>query len=208
MGVGGAFGPGLRRALDIGGALLLLGLAAPLLALAALAVRVTSGRPVLFGHERLGLDGRPYRCLKFRTMIVEAELRLEDDASLHRRYVENGYKLPNGSDPRVTRVGRFLRRTYLDELPQLVNVLNGSMSLIGPRPIVRHELRLFGEGGADLLRHKPGIFGEWVSRGRHRPPYPERVDVELGWVRNRSFRRDMVVLARSVRAVLEGQADG
>ncbi|HEX7120119.1 MAG TPA: sugar transferase [Longimicrobiales bacterium] len=196
-----------RRAVDVVGAAVLLALTAPLLAFGALLVLVGSGRPVLFGHVRLGRGGRSFRCWKLRTMVVDAEARLERDPALRRRYVEHDFKLPLAEDPRVTRVGRWLRRTHLDELPQLVNVLRGEMSLVGPRPIVRDELEWFGSEAAVLLSEKPGIFGEWSSRGRRRPGYPERARLELYYVRNRTLGRDLRILLRSIPAVFAGQGD-
>lgn len=195
----------LRRLGDVLGAALLLLLSSPLLAAGAIAVLVGSGRPVFFAHVRVGRDGKPFRCWKLRTMRVGAEAELEDEPELRRAYVENGFKLPTGEDPRVTRVGSWLRRTYLDELPQLFNVLNGSMSLVGPRPIVHEELSHFGPHVTELLRTKPGIFGEWTSRGRKRPAYPERARVELEYLRRRSLWRDLIILARSIPVVLRGQ---
>src|SRR5690606_7156564 len=141
----------VRRIADIVGATVLLVLCAPVLALAALAIWIESGRPVLFGHTRLGLAGRPFRCWKLRTMVADAEARLERDPWLKKLYIQNGYKLPADIDPRITRVGRWLRRTYLDEVPQLFNVLGGSMSLVGPRPIVRGELAWYGDAADELL---------------------------------------------------------
>jgi len=107
----------------------------------------------------------------------------------------------------VTRVGRWLRRRHLDELPQLINVLGGSMSLVGPRPVVPAELTEYGPQGADLLRVKPGITGAWTSLGRRRPDYPERARLELDYVRNRGIRADLAILLRSIPAVLQGAPD-
>jgi len=194
-----------RRAFDIVAAILLLVLLAPFLIAGALVVLVGSGRPVFFGHERIGRNGHRFRCLKLRTMRVDAERRLEHEPELRHRYLDGGYKLPNGSDPRITRSGRWLRRTYIDEIPQLFNVISGSMSLVGPRPIVPSELREYGEEAAELLRIRPGIIGEWTSRGRKRPEYPERARLELDYVRNRTPGRDLVILVRSVPVVLRGQ---
>ena len=140
-------------------------------------------------------------------MEVDAEKRLREEAALKREYVAGGFKLPTEQDPRITPVGRWLRRTYLDELPQLFNVLAGSMSLIGPRPIIAEELALYGEHAEELLSVKPGIFGAWTSLGRNRPDYPERVGVELDYVRRRSFRRDLAILFCSIPVVLQGQVD-
>lgn len=196
-----------RRTVDLVAAGLLLVLAAPLLALCALAVVIESGRPVFFGHRRLGRDGRPFRCWKLRTMLPGAEELLERDPGLKSRYVRNGFKLPSTQDPRLTRVGRWLRRHHLDELPQLLNVLGGSMSLVGPRPVVPDELTEYEPHGAELLRVRPGITGAWTSLGRRRPDYPERARLELDYVRNRGIRRDAAILLRSVPAVLRGAPD-
>lgn len=197
----------MRRVFDVVGATVMLVLLAPVLSAGVLVVLVSSGRPVFFAHPRLGKGGRPFKCWKLRTMTVGAERWLDLDPELRERHRASGYKLPNGSDPRVTRWGRWLRKTYIDEIPQLLNVLAGDMSLVGPRPIVRSELDLFGEDAADLLQVRPGIFGAWTSLGRNRPPYPARARLELDYVRTRSPSVDLRILTRSVWAVLQGQAD-
>ncbi len=193
-----------RRAADIAAAGFLLVLAAPLLCLCALAVLIESGGPVFFGHQRLGLGGRPFRCWKLRTMQAGAEERLDQDPGLKARYVQNGFKLPSADDPRLTRVGGWLRSRHLDELPQLFNVVAGSMSLVGPRPVVPEELTEYDPHGPELLRVKPGITGAWTCLGRSRPAYPERARLELDYVRNRGVRADLAILLRSVPAVLQG----
>jgi lipopolysaccharide/colanic/teichoic acid biosynthesis glycosyltransferase len=180
---------------------------APLLLAAMAFVALTAGRPIFFGHRRLGRGGRPFRCWKLRTMRVDAERLLEEQPQLLRLHRENGFKLPASRDPRIIPGGRWLRRSHVDELPQLLNVLLGDMSLVGPRPIVEEELELFGEDAAVLLSARPGVVGEWTSRGRGRPPYPERARIEVEWVRRRDVRRDLVILLRSVGAVLRGQED-
>lgn len=194
-----------RRLFDICGAIILLALLAPALLVGAAMVFVASGRPVLFGQVRVGRNGRRFRCLKLRTMRIDAEQHLEREPDLHHRYLNGGYKLPNGSDPRVTRPGRWLRRTYIDEIPQLFNVIGGSMSLVGPRPVVPSELREYGCEADELLGVRPGIIGEWTSRGRARPEYPERARLELDYVRNRTPVRDLAILVRTVPVVLRGQ---
>jgi lipopolysaccharide/colanic/teichoic acid biosynthesis glycosyltransferase len=194
-----------RRIVDVAGASLLLLLALPLLLLGVLAVLVGSGRPVFFGHRRVGRDGRPFRCWKLRTMTRGAELWLAADPLLRERHATNGFKLPIREDPRITPVGRWLRRTHIDELPQLANVLAGSMSLVGPRPVVERELAHYGDAAAELLSTRPGIFGAWTSRGRARPSYPERARLELAYVRTRTLRGDVAILLRSVPVVLRGQ---
>lgn len=196
----------MRRAFDVIGALVLLLLSLPLLAVAAVAVLVTSGRPVFFGHVRVGRNGALFRCWKLRTMSNGAERRLDETPDLHARYVANGYKLPVAHDPRVTWLGRWLRRSYIDELPQLFNVLAGTMSLVGPRPVVPDELTNYGSAAAELLTARPGIFGAWAVGGRARAPYPERVHVELEYVRTRTLAADLAILVRSIPVVLLGQA--
>jgi exopolysaccharide production protein ExoY len=168
----------------------------------------TAGRPVLFGHRRLGQGGRVFRCWKLRTMRVDAEKVLRLRPELKRLHRQNGFKLPASRDPRIVPGGRWLRKTHLDELPQLFNVLLGDMSLVGPRPIVPEELELFGRDAKTLLSVRPGIFGAWTSLGRRRPPYPERARVEVEWVRRRSARGDALILLRSVGVVLRGQREG
>jgi lipopolysaccharide/colanic/teichoic acid biosynthesis glycosyltransferase len=138
-------------------------------------------------------------------MAVDAQERLERDEALRLLHANEGFKLPAPLDPRITTFGRWLRRTYIDEIPQLFNVLLGSMSLVGPRPVVPEEVLLYGDNADDLLAVKPGIVGAWASLGRQRPQYPERAQIELDYVHNRTFLRDMLVLLRTVPVVLKGQ---
>jgi lipopolysaccharide/colanic/teichoic acid biosynthesis glycosyltransferase len=195
----------LFRVRDVLGASVLLIGALPFLVAGAVAVWITSGRPVFFVHVRMGKGGRPFRCWKLRTMSVNAQERLERDEALRLLHANEGFKLPALLDPRITTVGKWLRRTYIDETPQLLNVLMGSMSLVGPRPVVAEELLLYGENADELLTVKPGIVGAWASLGRRRPQYPERAWIELDYVRNRAFLRDIVVLLRTIPVVLRGQ---
>lgn len=196
-----------KRVLDFLVALLLVIILAPLFLACALAIKVTSRGPVLFAHERRGFRDRPFRCLKFRTMVRNAGDILKADGELLAIYRENGYKVPRGRDPRVTRVGHFLRYWHLDELPQLLNVLKGDMSLVGPRPIVEEELRLYEGRRDELLSVRPGIFGLWTAQGSGRCGYPERVEVELEYVRTRSFFGDVWILARNLPVLIWGQTD-
>lgn len=194
-----------RRLLDIVGASALLVLSLPIFLTAVVAALVSHGRPIFFGHWRVGREGSLFVCWKLRTMHVSAERELEADETLNRLHRESGYKLPTSSDPRVTPVGRWLRRWYLDELPQLFNVLRGDLALVGPRPIVVEELDEFGEDAPELLSVRPGIFGAWVCLGPGRPPYPERAAVELRYVRERTLLTDAMILARSLGTVLRGE---
>jgi len=192
----------LKRAMDIPLSILLLIVAAPVLLAVALVVRVTSPGPILFRQQRLGRNGEPFACLKFRSMRMDAELVLRRDPLIHAHYIANGYKLPEGEDPRITRVGRFLRKTSLDELPQLINVMRGEMSLVGPRPIVPAELREYGSRGDDLLAALPGITGSWQIGGRSKVGYPRRARMELDYVYGWSLLEDLRILLRTIPAVL------
>ncbi len=191
-----------KRALDISASLIALALASPIMAAIAVAIKLESKGPALFGHVRVGLNGKRFRCLKFRSMRPGAQEDLLLDDDLKRRYIENDYKLPVDEDPRVTRLGRFLRRSSLDELPQLFNVLAGTMSLVGPRPVVPDELSWYGERAVRFLSVKPGITGVWQIQGRSRIGYPLRTEVELEAIDGRSFWTDLVVLAKSIPAVI------
>jgi lipopolysaccharide/colanic/teichoic acid biosynthesis glycosyltransferase len=143
-----------------------------------------------------------FACYKFRTMFADAERKLLADPELYRRYVANDYKLPDGEDPRVTHLGAFLRKSSLDELPQLFNVLRGEMSLVGPRPIVEDELDWYGDRAPELLTAIPGLTGRWQVQGRSKLGYPDRVGVELAYVHEWSLRTDLAYLVKTVPAVL------
>jgi len=192
----------LKRMLDLFGAGLGLALLSPLIALIGVAIKLESRGPIIFGHDRLGVNGRRFKCYKFRSMHPEADQRLRSDPELYAKYVANNYKLPEGHDPRLTRVGRLLRRSSLDEIPQLMNVFKGEMSLVGPRPIVPEELGLYGHGAAVFLSLKPGMTGAWAVNGRSRVGYPDRADIELDYVRNWSLARDLWILLTTIPAVL------
>ncbi len=197
----------VKRLFDILVSLTLLVLSLPLFVLVALAVKLSSPGPVLFGHARCGRRGREFRCLKFRTMVQDAEEWLERDPELLEAHRRNGFKLPLRADPRVTRVGMLLRFTHLDELPQLLNVLKGDMSLVGPRPIVEEELEWYGRWAGELLSVRPGIFGPWTAQGKRRVSYPERARVELQYVWNGTFLGDCGILLRHLPILLAGQQE-
>lgn len=193
----------LKRVLDVVGALVGLALAAPIVLLLAPLIKIASPGPALFAHTRLGRDGRPFRCYKLRTMCADAETRLAADPLLRAAYFANGFKLPSESDRRVTPLGRFMRLTSLDELPQFWNVLRGDMALVGPRPIVNDELLNYAvRDRRVLLSLRPGITGAWAVGGRNRLAYPARAHVELDYVRRWTFGRDLAILIRTFGAVL------
>ena len=190
-----------KRALDVGLSVVALVLAAPIMLAVAIAIKLDSRGPVLFRQIRLGKHGKHFRCYKFRTMHLGAQAALQANPELKRLFVQNDYKIPLEKDPRITGMGRFLRKSSLDELPQLFNVLGASMSLVGPRPIEPEELVWYSGNEALFLSVRPGITGVWQIQGRSRVKHPERMRVELEAIQNRSLWRDLKVLAATVPAV-------
>ena len=195
----------LKRLFDIACSLLLLVLLAPLLAYLSWRIRQTDGAAI-FSHMRVGRYGEMFRCLKFRTMVPDADgvlRRLLDSNPSARAEWERDFKLKD--DPRITPIGAFLRRTSLDELPQLWNVLKGEMSLVGPRPIIEEELERYGDQVGYYLETRPGITGLWQISGRNDTGYDDRVALDSWYVRNWSLWYDLVILVKTVNVVLRGQ---
>lgn len=191
-----------KRGLDLVIVLLAMPVVLPLGLVTAALVLVTSRGPVLFGQERVGLGGQRFTMYKFRTMHRDAEALLQRDPRLWSDYVDNGYKLPAEVDRRITPVGRFLRRSSLDELPQVLNVLTGTMSLVGPRPVVPDEVENYGDKRAVYLSVRPGLTGSWQVNGRSTVDYPDRVELDAAYVRDWSLWLDVKILARTPLAVL------
>lgn len=191
-----------KRALDLVGASVLLIAFLPLL-LMIIVLMMTQRGPIMFGHQRVGRSGKEFRCLKFRTMVVDAEERLQSllarDVRARKEWQLN-HKLED--DPRITGTGQFLRRTSLDELPQLVNVLRGEMSLVGPRPVTRAELQRYGDASASYLALRPGLTGSWQVSGRNDITYPARVAMDDRYARSFSLTGDVGLLLRTVGVVL------
>jgi len=187
-------------------ALVALILISPVLATVALLLRLTDDGPVFFAHERIGKDGKPFRCYKFRTMRVDSAERLarllEIDPIARADWAE-AQKLEN--DPRVHRVGRILRKTSLDELPQFWNVLKGDMSVVGPRPITAEEGSRYGVHLADYCAVRPGITGLWQVSGRNDTGYNERVALDVDYVRNGKLSDDFRIVFQTVAVVLMQQ---
>ena len=192
----------VKRSFDVAASLLALILVAPLLALLSALICLESPGPPLFRHQRIGLGGRRFGCLKLRTMRRNAEAQLRANPALYDEYRRHHFKIPEDRDPRTTRIGRWLRRTSLDELPQLWNVLVGDMSLVGPRPVVAEELALYYESRTLLLSMRPGITGAWAVSGRNCIGYPERCEVELRYVRDWNAWMDARILLATVTTVL------
>lgn len=193
----------LKRAFDVVGALFFLTLCSPLLLLTALLVKLSSPGPIIFAQERLGEKGRRFRIYKFRSMYRDAERVLHSNRLLYSKYVQNNYKLPEGEDPRITPLGKFLRSTSLDELPQLLNVLKGDMSLVGPRPIVPPEIEEYGDYAPLFLSIKPGLTGNWQVNGRSAVvDYTQRAALDVEYIRDQSLKTDFELLLRTIPAVL------
>jgi exopolysaccharide production protein ExoY len=193
----------IKRLLDIIGSLTLLVVCAPFFVFISLLYLTGENKgPVFFKQTRIGENGKEFQIYKFRSMIVNAEEKLRANKELYRKYVLNSYKLEPEEDPRITIIGRFLRRTSLDELPQLINVLKGEMSLVGPRPVVRDELKEYSNKLNEFLSVKPGVTGYWQVSGRSNVVYPERVDVELFYVYNASLLLDIKILLKTVLIVI------
>ncbi|QIS39205.1 sugar transferase [Clavibacter capsici] len=190
-----------KRAFDLLASVVILVLASPLLLAIALAIRLSTSGPVLFRQERVGINGRPFQMLKFRTMGTDAESRLRE-LQEEARDAGNSVLFKMKDDPRVTPVGRFLRRYSLDELMQLVNVLNGSMSLVGPRPPLAREVEAYESKVHRRFLVKPGITGLWQVSGRSNLSWEDSVRLDLYYVENWSIVGDLVILWKTARAVL------
>lgn len=194
----------IKRSFDLIGSLLLILLLSPVFVAIAWRIRKEDGGPVFFRQTRVGRDGKSFGCLKFRSMVPDAEARLQrylaENPAIAEEYQRN-FKLRD--DPRVTRIGRFLRRSSLDELPQLFNVLLGDMSLVGPRPVTAKELtEYYGEVSPVYQSVLPGITGLWQVSGRSDTSYSQRVYLDAWYVKNWTLWYDIVILLRTVRVVL------
>jgi lipopolysaccharide/colanic/teichoic acid biosynthesis glycosyltransferase len=181
----------VNRALDLAVAALLIVLTAPLLGLAALAIKLESRGPVIYRQRRIGKDGRPFELLKLRTMVPGAESMGAGIYVLER-------------DPRITRTGRLLRRFSLDELPNLVNVLRGELAIVGPRPTVQEQVDGYTVRQRRRLEVKPGITGWAQINGRTSLPWPERIELDVWYVEHRSLRLDLRILVRTARLLATG----
>ena len=192
----------LKRLFDVAGAMLLLLVLSPILLLVAIAVRLDSPGPVLFRQERVGARGHHFRMYKFRSMVIDAEERLE---ALQSQSEGNGVMFKLKADPRITRAGGFLRRYSLDELPQLFNVMNGTMSLVGPRPPLPSEVEIYQSHVHRRLMVRPGLTGLWQVSGRSLLSWDDTVRLDLYYVENWSVAGDVAILLKTFRAVIARQ---
>jgi exopolysaccharide production protein ExoY len=195
-----------KRAFDFFFAALGLIILSPLFALAAVMVKCNSQGPVFYFQRRIGYDGRRFNCLKFRTMVVDADAQLQrllDQSDLARAEWAATEKLRY--DPRITRVGQILRLSSVDELPQLINVLRGEMSLVGPRPIVEREIPKYREKFYDYRRARPGITGLWQVSGRNDVSYEMRTELDQKYVRTWTLLGDIAIILRTFGVVLSAK---
>lgn len=198
--VGGA----VKRAFDITIAFTTLLLMMPLMILITLLIYASMGGPVFFVQRRVGFNRRDFGCLKFRTMVPDADERLRAHLATHpdaARAWSEAYKLKN--DPRITPLGQILRKSSLDELPQLFNILIGDMSCIGPRPVIADELERYGPYQREYLRAKPGLTGMWQVNGRSNTTYTHRVNCDRYYVRRWSLFLDFAILFKTIPAILK-----
>ncbi|CAI2648270.1 putative sugar transferase EpsL [Apilactobacillus kunkeei] len=157
--------------------------------------------PLFYKQARIGINGEVFYIYKFRSMVVNAEEKLKLNETLYKKYKDNNYKLEPDDDPRITKLGEFLRKTSIDELPQFINVIKGEMSIVGPRPVVKEELCEYDE--SKLLSVKPGIMGLWQAKGRSNIGYPERADIEMEYIDNASMLFDFKVMIKNIIVVLK-----
>ena len=172
----------------------------PIFAVIALAIKLESRGPVFFKHTRIGKDGKIIKIYKFRSMVENAEDLIKKFTPEQMKEYQENYKLSN--DPRVTKVGKVLRKTSLDELPQLINILKGDLSIIGPRPVVAEELKKYGTNIKKFLSVTPGLTGYWAANGRSCTSYEQRMQMELFYIDNLSFKLDVKVFFKTIGAVL------
>ncbi len=191
-----------KRIFDLVAASIILIVFLPLITFVAVLLKLTDPGPIIFRHMRVGQGGRRFACFKFRSMVTNADqvlkTLLESDSAARAEW-ERTQKLTN--DPRITPLGKFLRQSSLDELPQLINVIRGDMSLVGPRPVVPSELKRYGDKLSLYLRARPGITGIWQVSGRNDCEYDQRVEMDAHYVRNWRFSTDLLILLRTLGAV-------
>lgn len=192
-----------KRAGDFFFSLILLIVLSPIFLLVSVSVALTSEGPVIYRHRRIGKNGRPVDVLKFRTMVNNADEQVCCFSAAQRMEWENNFKLEK--DPRITPVGRLLRRSSLDELPQLVNILKGEMSLVGPRPVIAAELEKYGQNKQRFLSVTPGLTGYWQAYARSDCDYDRRMQMELEYVDHANFLWDIQILMATCKTVLQGK---
>jgi lipopolysaccharide/colanic/teichoic acid biosynthesis glycosyltransferase len=177
----------------------------PIIAIVSLLIILEDGFPIIFTQTRLGKNGKRFKIYKFRSMKKNAEEILKKDLVLYSKYISNDFKIPAEEDPRITRIGKYLRKWSLDEIPQFINVIKGDMALVGPRPIVPPELDRYDEYKDKFLSVKPGITGLWQVTGRSEIEYPDRKYLDLIYIENKSFWLDLKILILTIIQVMKAE---
>lgn len=185
--------------MDIVLSILALVVLSPVFLLISVMIKLDSKGKIIFKHKRIGKNGKEIYIYKFRTMVENAEDMIQHFTEEQKKEFQENYKLAD--DPRITKVGKLLRKTSLDELPQLINILKGDLSIIGPRPIVREELKKYGERQEEFLSITPGLTGYWAANGRSCVDYAQRMEMEMYYVRNVSFKLDVKIFFQTVKSV-------
>lgn len=193
----------VKRIFDVVSSTCLLAIIWPVFLVIALAIKIDSKGPVIYKHKRIGQGGKVLHLYKFRSMVPNAEAMIAQFTPKQRQEWQQNFKLVN--DPRITRVGRLLRKTSLDELPQLFNILGGSLSVVGPRPVISEELEKYGKRKREFLSAKPGLTGYWQAYSRSDCDYDKRMEMELYYVENASFWWDVKIIWATVKIVLTGK---
>lgn len=191
----------IKRVIDVIFASIALILLSPVFAIIAIAIKIDSKGPVFFAHKRIGKNGKIIKLYKFRSMVINAEELIKSFTPEQMKEYKENYKLTN--DPRITKVGKFLRKTSLDELPQLINIINGDLSIIGPRPLVADELEKYGVNKDKFLSVTPGLTGYWAANGRSNTTYEQRMEMELYYIDNLSLKMDIKVFFKTILSVLK-----
>lgn len=192
---------GFKRIVDIVLGCIGLVLLSPVFLILAICIKIDSKGPVIFAHKRIGKNGKEFNMYKFRSMYENAEEMIENFSEEQKREWQENFKLEN--DPRITRVGKFLRKTSLDELPQIINIIKGDLSIIGPRPIVDEELEKYGKNKDKFLSITPGLTGYWQANGRSNTTYEERMQMELYYIDNQSLLLDIKIFFKTIVSVIK-----
>ncbi len=191
----------IKRFMDVILATIALVVLSPIFLIIAIAIKIESKGPVFFKHTRIGKNGKIIKLYKFRSMVINAEELIKSFTPEQMKEYKENYKLTN--DPRITKIGKFLRKTSLDELPQLLNIIKGDLSIIGPRPVVTDELKKYGANTEKFLSVTPGLTGYWAANGRSCTTYEQRMQMELYYIDNLSLKMDIKVFFKTIEAVIK-----
>lgn len=191
----------VKRGIDIILSTIALIILSPVFLILGLLIKIDSKGPVFFLHTRIGKNGKNIKIYKFRTMVINAEELIKEFTPEQMKEYKENYKLTN--DPRITKIGKILRKTSLDELPQLINIIKGDLSIIGPRPVVKDELEKYEDNMSKFLSVTPGLTGNWAANGRNNTTYEERMKLELDYIDNISFKTDIKIFFQTIFAVIK-----